>query len=39
LKNVWTSAEVADVLDKNKILKPSGVMGPLQLIVYKKKRR
>jgi hypothetical protein len=35
LKNVWTSANVADVLDKEKILKPSGVMGPLQLVVYK----
>jgi hypothetical protein len=35
LKNVWTSANVADVLDKEKMLKPSGVMGPLQLVVYK----
>jgi hypothetical protein len=39
LKNAWTSANVADVLDKNKILKPSGLMGPLQLIVYKRKHR
>ncbi|HZH66004.1 MAG TPA: glycosyl hydrolase [Flavisolibacter sp.] len=39
LKNTWTSANVADVLDKNKVLKPSGAMGPLQLIVYKRKSR
>jgi hypothetical protein len=39
LKNTWTSANVSDVLDKNKVLKPSGVMGPLQLIVYKRKPR
>jgi hypothetical protein len=39
LKNAWTSANVADVLDKNKMLKPSGLMGPLQLIVYKRKPR
>jgi hypothetical protein len=39
LKNVWTSANVADVLNKEKILKPSGVMGPLQLIVHKRKAR
>jgi hypothetical protein len=39
LKNAWTSANVADELDKNKTLKPSGVIGPLQLILYKEKPR
>lgn len=37
LKNVWTSADVANLLNKNKLLKPSGVMGPVQFIVYKKR--
>jgi len=36
LKNVWTSAPVNQFLDKNKPLKPSGVIGPLQIIKYPK---
>jgi len=32
LRNVWTSAPVHDYLDKDKPLKPSGLMGPLTLI-------
>ncbi|MDZ4808868.1 MAG: hypothetical protein SGI96_11450, partial [Bacteroidota bacterium] len=37
LKNVWTSADMSRFSsNKEKILKPSGVMGPLQLIIYRK---
>jgi len=32
LKNVWTSAPVEQFLDKNKPLKPSGLVGPLKII-------
>jgi hypothetical protein len=31
LKNVWTSAPVQQFLDKDKPLKPSGLMGPLTI--------
>ncbi len=32
LHNVWTAGPVANFLDKNSALKPSGIMGPLRLI-------
>ena len=32
LKNVWTSAPIQDFLNKDKPLKPSGLIGPLKLI-------
>jgi len=37
LKNVLTSADMLQFSsNKEKILKPSGVMGPLQIIHYRK---
>jgi len=36
LKNVWTSGDMSPFSNKEKMLKPSGVMGPLQLIIYRK---
>jgi hypothetical protein len=36
LKNVWTSAPVHQFLKRDKPLKPSGLMGPLTLVVEKK---
>ncbi len=32
LKNIWTSAPVSDFLDKDKPLKPSGLLGPLTIL-------
>lgn len=32
LKNGWTSAPVGDFLNKDKSLKPSGLIGPLTLV-------
>lgn len=34
LQNVWTSGPVGNFLNKKSILKPAGIMGPLQLIKY-----
>ncbi len=36
LKNVWTSGDMSQFSNKEKMLKPSGVMGPLQLMIYRK---
>jgi hypothetical protein len=36
VQTVWTSAPVEQYLDKNKFLKPSGLMGPLVLIKVQK---
>lgn len=34
LKNIWTTSPVQDYLDKDKPLKPSGLIGPIQLIRF-----
>ncbi len=34
LRNIWTSAPVNSFLNKESPLKPSGIIGPLQLIKY-----
>jgi hypothetical protein len=36
VQTVWTSATVEQYLDKNKPLKPSGLMGPLVFIKVQK---
>ena len=35
LKNVWTSLEIKDQLNKNQPLKPSGLLGGLKIQVEK----
>ncbi len=35
VQSVWTSASIEEFLDKNKALKPSGLMGPIKLIKIK----
>jgi len=32
LKNIWTTSPVQDYLDKDKPLKPSGLIGPIKLL-------
>jgi len=34
LQNSWTTSPVQEYLDKNKPLKPSGLIGPIQLIRF-----
>jgi hypothetical protein len=35
-KNVWSSAEITDIINKTMDLKPTGLMGPMQFIVVKR---
>ena len=35
VQNIWTSAPVEKYLDKNKPLKPSGLLGPIKLLKTK----
>ncbi len=34
LQNIWTTSPVQEYLDKDKSLKPAGLMGPIQLIRF-----
>lgn len=36
VKSLWTTSPIEEILNKNMPLKPSGLMGPLKLIVYKR---
>ena len=36
-QNIWTSAPIQQYLDKNKPLKPSGLIGPIRLLKVNKK--
>ena len=37
-KNLWSSATVSEFLNKNSMLKPSGLMGPIQIVAIKTSR-
>jgi hypothetical protein len=37
-KNIWSSATVSEFLNKNSVLKPSGLLGPIQIIAIKMSR-
>jgi len=39
IKSLWTTSPIETILNKDMPLKPSGLMGPLKLIDYKKQRR
>jgi hypothetical protein len=36
VKSLWTTSPIETILNKDMLLKPSGLMGPLELIGYTK---